>query len=250
MCYCSGRRILFPDNRPCSRTTSSVPWQRAIVPGDISCSPTTAHVPGRRLVFPSDVSWLSGRRLLFPDNSPCSLMKFNVPGRRLVFLDDELCSRTASSVPARRLLFRTASSVPGQRDMFLKDVLCSRTTYDTGKSVMFPRQHVMFPPPDNVCCSRRRFMFLNDVLCSRTTFYGFRKTCYALFQSFSDVYRESSFNTWNRLPFPEILFPIPKVLFHSLKSSSRFVSPLPVSGMILFQSLKFSSIPIETSSIL
>ncbi len=118
---------------------------------------------------------------------------------------------------------------------------------------MFPRQHVLFP--DNVCCSRttsavpgRRAMFLDDVFPDDFLW----KTCYVLFQCLSDVYRESSFNPWNRLPFPEFLFPIPRVLFHSMKSSSRFVnrrlleSPLLIPG-IVFLSLKSSSLSQESS---
>jgi hypothetical protein len=82
MWYCSGRRVMFPDNSPCSRTTSNVPWRRATVPG---------------------------RRLRIPDDVLCSGPKCNVPAKRLLFPGGVSCSWTTSCVPGR---------------LFMENVLC------------------------------------------------------------------------------------------------------------------------------
>jgi hypothetical protein len=48
MCYCSGRRILFPDN-------SHVPGRRLVFPDDVLLFRATCLVPQQQRMFPDDV---------------------------------------------------------------------------------------------------------------------------------------------------------------------------------------------------
>ncbi len=107
-------------------------------------------------------------------------------------------------------------------------------TYDTGKSVMFPRQHVMFP--DNVCCSRafhvpgRRLVFpfrTSSVIPGRRqnslNSSSNPKSPLSRPESSSRFVCESSSSLWNDpLPISQVLFHSNWDVFHSLKNFSRF----------------------------